>query len=149
MKQDPFTLTVALDKSGIAKGDLYLDDGVTYGHEKGEVVWRGFQAVKSGRKGLKITSIDLMLEKADVAVDGVALSGAYQETNAFAQSVSDVKVERIVVLGLDSKPKKVKVDGVEKDDWVYEPAAGSRGAVLTIKNPSVKIVKSWEVSVEA
>jgi mannosyl-oligosaccharide alpha-1,3-glucosidase len=149
MRKDPFTLTIALDKSGSAKGDLYLDDGETYQHEKGEIVWRGFQATKSGRKGLKISSVDLAQQQPNAAVDNVALANVYQDRNPYAESISEVKVERIVVLGLEAKPKKVKIEGVERNDWVFEAATGSKAAVLTIKNPGVKIVKSWDISVEA
>ncbi|KAG2741021.1 glycoside hydrolase family 31 protein [Suillus brevipes Sb2] len=35
MKHDPFTLHVALDTSGNARGELYLDDGETYGCGRG------------------------------------------------------------------------------------------------------------------
>ena len=34
--QDPFTLTVALDKHNEATGSLYLDDGNSHAHESGK-----------------------------------------------------------------------------------------------------------------
>ena len=58
MKKDPFTLRVALDKAGNARGELYLDDGVTFSHQQGHIVWREFKSEKQG-KGFKISSHDL------------------------------------------------------------------------------------------
>jgi len=44
MKHDPFTLRVALDVNGSAKGELYLDDGEGFGYQRGELVWRALRA---------------------------------------------------------------------------------------------------------
>src|SRR3954453_8534082 len=44
MRHDPFTLRIALDKNGKARGELYLDDGETFAHWDGEIVWREFTA---------------------------------------------------------------------------------------------------------
>ena len=38
----PITLYVALDDSGSAQGELYLDDGVTYNYQRGEYIRRTF-----------------------------------------------------------------------------------------------------------
>jgi hypothetical protein len=40
MKNDPFTLRVALDGQESARGELYLDDG--------DILWREFLAHKTG-----------------------------------------------------------------------------------------------------
>lgn len=50
MKKDPFTLRIALDKSSNARGELYIDDGVSYNHEQGQIVWREFKAAKPARE---------------------------------------------------------------------------------------------------
>ncbi|KAJ7894385.1 hypothetical protein B0H14DRAFT_2559170 [Mycena olivaceomarginata] len=49
MTLDPFTLRVALSKVGSTRGVLYLDDGVTYSHEKGQLGWRMFIAQTAKR----------------------------------------------------------------------------------------------------
>lgn len=36
MRTDPFTLIVALDEKLTAKGELYVDDGVTFAYENGD-----------------------------------------------------------------------------------------------------------------
>lgn len=40
MVRDPFTLVVALDESGKAEGDLYLDDGHSFAFTKGAYLHR-------------------------------------------------------------------------------------------------------------
>ncbi|RKP27115.1 glycosyl hydrolases family 31-domain-containing protein, partial [Syncephalis pseudoplumigaleata] len=42
MKDDPFTLIVALDKNGTAQGELYTDDGVSYDFLDGSYIHRRF-----------------------------------------------------------------------------------------------------------
>lgn len=137
MKRDPFTLRVALGKDGTAKGELYLDDGESYRHREGEVVWREFSAEKKG-KTIRLTSKDLVSRNLAVTVDGVALS-KYNPKNAFAKSVESVRVERVLVLGLKAAPKSAKVQGGQDVDWDF------KDGVLVLKNPSIKVVEEWEV----
>ncbi|KAJ7647840.1 glycoside hydrolase family 31 protein [Roridomyces roridus] len=153
MKLDPFTLRVALSKAGSAKGELYLDDGESYAHEQGQFVWREFTATSGGKKSVKIASRDLGSEKPGSAVDGVALQ-AYNAGNKFAKEVKDVRVEKVVVLGLAAKPTSVKVEGGQELVWEYVAGVGASGkgegvaSVLTIKDPKVLVVKDWAIVVE-
>ncbi|KAJ7800000.1 glycoside hydrolase family 31 protein [Mycena olivaceomarginata] len=152
MKLDPFTLRVALSKAGSARGELYLDDGVTYSHEKGQFVWREFTA-QTAKKTVRITTKDLGAEKKEEAVDGVALA-SYNPTNVYAETIKDVRVEKIVVEGLSGKPASVKVEGGKELVWEYAPgiAAGGKGegvaGVLTIKDPKVLVVKDWTIVIQ-
>ncbi|KAF7428915.1 hypothetical protein PC9H_008151 [Pleurotus ostreatus] len=152
MKRDPFTLRVALDKKGSARGELYIDDGETYSHRNGEFIWRQFFADK-GKKELRISSKDLAALRPSDAVDGVALK-TFNPANEFAKSVSGVRVERIVVLGLGSKPKSVKVEGGQILEWEYTPGAASNdkkdgaAGVLVIKDPATPIANNWEILVQ-
>lgn len=41
MAKDPLTLVVALDRSGGARGDLYMDDGRSYAYQVCEAGGRG------------------------------------------------------------------------------------------------------------
>lgn len=151
MKQDPFTITIALDSSGNASGQLYLDDGESFSHEKGELVWREFQAAVLGKRkkkgSLQIMSIDLAAAKPDQAVDNTSLSETYTSANAFAQSIKDVKVEKIKVLGLLKEPKQVHLHNNTWEPpqlaWEWDNAS----SVLTIKNPSTKIAEDWTITV--
>lgn len=142
MKHDPFTLRVALDTSGNARGELYLDDGETYGYGKGDVVWRGFGAESTKGKGkgkeigtVRISSVDLATRTA---------VGAYDPANEFARSVGDVRVEKLVVLGLGKKPLSVVLDGGRELEWEFV----SEGGVLVVKDPAVRVVDDWAVVVK-
>lgn len=153
MKRDPFTLRVALSKAGNARGELYLDDGVTYDHLKGHFIWREFVAEKSGKKGLRITSVDLGAAKPGEAVDGVELA-TYNPANEFAQSIADVRVEKVIVIGLTTKPTSVKVEGGGELVWEYTPGVASsdkkegQASILSIKDPRVLIQKDWAIVIQ-
>jgi mannosyl-oligosaccharide alpha-1,3-glucosidase len=95
MKLDPFTLRVALDKDGNARGDLYLDDGESYDHQEGNFIWREFVAEKKTRSKLVLESKDLGASRSDDAVYGVSLAGKYDEKNAFVKAMEGVRVEKV------------------------------------------------------
>lgn len=151
MKNDPFTLRVALNTRGAARGELYLDDGETFSHRDGKFIWREFSASKEN-KGLRIRSSDLAAQKPAVAVDGVALS-TYNGANDFAKDIASVRVERIVVFGLGAKPKSVQVGGKELQ-WEYNSGVSSdtkkqgTSSVLVIKDPGVGVSSDWEIVIQ-
>jgi len=157
MKQDPFTLKVALDNDGNARGELYLDDGESYAHERGELIWREFLAVsekgKGKRKTLRIAGRDLVSRHPDAAVDGQSLA-TYKTGNDFAKAISGVKVEKIVVMGVKDKPTEVKTEGGRALVWDYTaatPINGEKGDVasqLVIKNPGVAVTMDWSIIIE-
>jgi alpha 1,3-glucosidase len=155
MKLDPFTLRVALDKKGSAHGELYLDDGETFSHQDGQIVWRKFVAEKPDKKAkaLRISSHDLAKEKPSEAVDGVALK-SFSPFNKFAQSIESVRVERIAILGLSSKPKSVKVEGGQELEFAYDAGVAAGGkkegdaSVLIIKDPGVAVSNDWAIVID-
>lgn len=153
MKNDPFTLRVALSKAGTARGELYLDDGESYSHQQGQFIWREFVAEKEGTKKsktLKISSRDLAAEKPNDAVDGVALK-SFNPSNDYAKSIANVRVEKIVLVGLSSKPSSVKVEGGEELVWEYTPGVSASEkkegtpSLLMIKDPRVLVTKDWAI----
>jgi len=152
MWQDPFTLIVALSKDNTASGQLYLDDGETFGYQSGEYVWRSFDfaPAKAGHGGV--------LRSSDRAAGQSAAEGRtdvtpYDAENVWAKSIGHVKVERIVVLGLKGKPSKVTVKGQEVE-WTWEDGKAASGkkagqsSRLTVKSPGVGVVGAWEVKIE-
>jgi alpha 1,3-glucosidase len=154
MKRDPFTLRVALSKAGTARGELYLDDGVTYDHLQGHFLWREFAAAPTtSKKGLRLTNADLGAAQPGAAVDGAALT-AYDPRNAFARSVAEVRVEKVVVVGLGGKPTSVKVEGGGELVWEYTPGVAAsdkkegQASVLTIKDPKVLIQQDWAIVIQ-
>jgi alpha 1,3-glucosidase len=139
MRYDPFTLRIALDTSGNAHGEVYLDDGETYGYGRGDVVWRGFGAESKKGKGKGIGTV--RISSADLAARTQV--GAYDPKNEFARSVGDVRVEKLVVLGLGKKPLSVVLDGGRELEWEF-----TLGGVLVVKDPAVRVVDDWAVVVK-
>ncbi|BGP24904.1 alpha 1,3-glucosidase, glycoside hydrolase family 31 protein [Rhodotorula toruloides] len=144
--RDPITLIIATDLAGTsASGSLYLDDGDSFDHEKGDYVHRSF-ALAPESKGSK--TLKLQNRAAE----------AYDESNAYAQKISDVPVRRIVVLGLPTKPLCVKVvDGAVGLEFEWKDgvaATGSRrssgkpASVLVVKDANSPIVKDWDLVFE-
>ncbi|KAI0060605.1 alpha-glucosidase [Artomyces pyxidatus] len=151
MKNDPFTLRVALDNKLSARGELYLDDGVTYSHREGQIVWREFTAQKASKgKGVRVGSRDLAKANITTAVEGAALS-IYDEKNAFAKGLDGVRVEKIVVVGLSGKPSSVVVEGGASLQWEFTAGISGEGkkegaaSVLTIKDPGVGVANDWSI----
>ncbi|KDN46968.1 glycoside hydrolase family 31 protein [Tilletiaria anomala UBC 951] len=112
--KDPITLIVALGKPASsaqgkaqsqnerATGVLYLDDGQTYEHERGSFIWRRFSWRTDAAQGTHV------LAATDESVRRGA-SSAPHAANAFAQAIKDVRVERIVVLGLEKEPRSIRL----------------------------------------
>ncbi|KAK2464427.1 hypothetical protein APHAL10511_003575 [Amanita phalloides] len=144
MKYDPFTLRVALDKNGNARGELYLDDGVSYNYQKKQ---------KNGPL-LKISNHDLGSANLSESVQGITVS-RYDPDNAYVKDVADVRVEKIVVVGLNEKPTSVKVE--ETGDvlaWEFVHGVGSTekgkegvASVLTIRDPKVPVARGWTIGI--
>jgi alpha 1,3-glucosidase len=157
MKRDPLTLRVALSKAGTARGELYLDDGESYNHMKGQFVWREFVAEKKSSKStktlLQLSSRDLGAAKPNEAVDSVALQ-TYDPVNDYAKSIEEVRVEKIVVVGLSAKPSSVKIRGGQELVWEYISGVASDGkkegvaSLLVIRDPKVLIIKDWSIEIE-
>jgi alpha 1,3-glucosidase len=147
MKQDPFTLRITLSKSGSARGELYMDDGETYSHQQGQVVWREFRFSRRGRKENWLTSTDLVAS-GKVVADGFDIS-RYSPLNAFAKSVEGVRVEKIIILGLPMKPRRVEVSGVSKIEHTWQDGSSvekeGTASVLTLKNPGVQVTQDWAI----
>jgi len=47
---DPFTLRIMLDKNGQVRGELQLDDGVSYNYQQDEFVWQEFVAQQPSKE---------------------------------------------------------------------------------------------------
>jgi alpha 1,3-glucosidase len=179
---DPFTLVIALDKQSgesdgetgdvRAEGTLYLDDGQTYEYESGEFVWRRFEWLShdSGRKHI-LRSIDeagLKLADAELVVGDEKQLQTYERANRFAQSIQQVRVEKLVVLGLDKEPKSIRINaerlnghsGAQNVEWHWNAgisasatSAGfkigsSTASELIVKDPAVPIISDWSIEFE-
>lgn len=161
MHRDPFTLRVALDGSLTARGEIYLDDGVTYEYKEGHLTWRGLTVDKIAKGAeLRLSNVDLAATTPHAAVEGTALT-EFRPENPFQTGIATVRVERVVVLGLPGKPKRVFVEGGQELEWDYAPgasaaaAAGKKGSaegdgvasVLTIKDPGLGVAADWAIRI--
>ncbi|PWN38233.1 uncharacterized protein FA14DRAFT_24232 [Meira miltonrushii] len=158
--RDPFTLIVSVNKpasSGSdtvrASGRLYLDDGQTYDHEKGDFVWRQFDLHhdQSGKHVLKITDLRPTSSKTELAT--------FTGQSAFAEAIADVRVERLIVLGLEKAPSAIHAIDSKTNErvplqftWQAGVSATSKGlksskksSELIIKDPAVKIIGDWKI----
>jgi alpha 1,3-glucosidase len=142
MKHDPFTLRVALDVDGSAKGELYLDDGEGFGYQRGELVWRALRASTTHHGG-GTKKREIVIRSDDLAAAAPA--------NAFASGLeeADVRVERVVVVGVDVRPASASVvlggERARELEWTYEAGDGERAGVVVVKDPGVGITKDWAV----
>jgi len=126
MVNDPYTLTIALDKNGHAEGELYLDDGDSYNHKVGLYAVRRFTWARNSDG--KSSSLTVIPEG-----DG--------------RLVSAVEIERLIVFGVDTKPKEVtlSVKGVTTHlDANYD----SETRRLVIRDPNVRVLDFWSISVK-
>ena len=134
MHKDPFTLWIALNSSGSAKGSLYVDDGHSFAYQRGSYIHRQFSF-----EGSVLTN---------TAADS---SAAVVSLKAGKLSVPNT-IERIVVVGLTGKPS----------DWkaLYKGAAGQQMNVetgplkripgmsdvaLVIRKPDLPVDQNWSL----
>ena len=157
MHRDPFTLRIALDRSLTARGQIYLDDGVTYAYKEGDLTWRGL-AIEKIPKGaeLRLSNIDLAAATPHSAVEGTAIT-EFRPENPFQSGIASVRVERIIIFGLPGKPKRVAVEGSRELEWVYAPGVtaakkrgdsdGSVASVLMVKDPGLGVATDWAIRI--
>jgi len=127
MSRDPFTLVAALSADGSASGELYVDDGISYDHErKGSFQRRRFELVpEAGAAGWVLRST--------LAAGSADWEG---ERNT---------VERIVVAGVTSAPSAVRVRGGDELEFDHDPAQ----AVLTVRRVGLGALDNWAIEIVA
>ena len=130
MRDDPYTLMVALDKQNHADGALYLDDevSITFPQE--------FAYVNVTMRGGSISAQQL-------AVLGKKKKKKNEPHKKFKQTI-----ERIVVMGFQDKPKSVSITGaVEQVPRNLEFDYDGKKKVLTIRKPDVLAVEDWIIMI--
>lgn len=156
-----------------ATGRLYLDDGDTYAHEAGDYAWRQFDwlsRVAGGGSSHVLQARDVLQQSADPSSpsssSGIAVRGIPPQGGGFLDAIRDtVRVERIVVLGLDKAPTAVyAVDGTATTtrrplpfEWhggvsaagaSKIPGASRRASRLVVKDPAVFVAHDWTIEFE-
>lgn len=167
--RDPFTLIIALNKpSGSssdstlrAQGKLYLDDGDTYAFESGDFIWRKFEwHTTSSSSSHTLTSKDqssIPPSSPYSTSTSQQISSIVKKTSngAFVEAISSVRIEKIVVLGLDKSPKSVKV-GSDSIPFTWTNGVSASGSLigsgtsseLIVKDPKVLVVQDWDIQFE-
>ncbi|KAK4995943.1 glucosidase II [Elasticomyces elasticus] len=139
MKFDPFTLVVVLGNSGDAEGELYLDDGESFEYEAGAYIHRKFA----------YSGTTLTLSSEDLSIEG-------KKTKQYLQTMMDVRVEKIIIIGAPESWKTksevgVSEEGANKSTPVkkaalsWHAASGGKAAWAVVRNPAVAIGKGWKV----
>ena len=158
--RDPFTLVVALNKPTTtssagasnavrATGKLYLDDGDTYGYEAGDYIWKRFEWHTAANNRHSLYAVDEASSSTQVST-----TVRPRKDGSFVKAIADVRVERIVVLGLDKAPKTVKV-GAQSLDFTWSGGVSASGSLLggtasklVVKDPKVLISQDWDIHFE-
>lgn len=125
MATDPYTLVVALDRSGSAVGELYLDDGQSFDYKSGAFVLRQF-----------------------TFADGTLLSSTVSGGDS-AFNGSEAVVERVVVLGLTSKTPVTKASVVLESGSAVDVQVSydATGGSAVIRRPDLPIGRGkWSIT---
>lgn len=76
----------------------------------------------------------------------------YDPQNEFARSIREVRVEKVVVVGLGTKPVSVVLESGRELEWEYTPGVGSekegQPGVLVVKDPAVGVAEDWAIIVK-
>lgn len=134
MKYDPYTLVVALGPTGGAGGVLYLDDGETYSYQDGEYIHKSF-----------------IFNPADKTLRTGTLHPEPVKAAKFVKSMRDVRVERVIVVGVGEEWKGKKTVSVKqgsktwKTEVVVHEGVEGRAAYAVVRDPKVRIAKDWSI----
>merc|ERR1711990_202551 len=122
MINDPYTLVVALDSKQEASGLLYMDDERTFNYKKG--LYR--------RRLLAFTGSTL----SSTASKESGMSKDFQPNN---------KVERVVVVGIATKPTSVVATDAQgkSTDLTFKYDMSSK--TLTIRKPDLLMAQDWAI----
>jgi alpha 1,3-glucosidase len=139
MKNDPYTLYVAMSNSDAAKGKLYIDDESSFDYQEGKggggaFIMREFSMQKNDLKNTATKSSSL------VAVGG-------SDDNAY---IADNEVERIVFIGLSAKPKSIiKIINGGSDEQQQQLSFLFDESTMSaiVRKPNLKVSENWTVRI--
>jgi alpha 1,3-glucosidase len=127
MKNDPYTLYVALDSHGMATGGLHMDDEESFGYRtRSEFATATFSADLEGAKTLSNT---------------VTIGSGWE--NKVDDMLKDRMIERIVIMGVSASPAKVTVQG-----RVVEYSFSEQSNLLVLRKPQVSALSNWNIMFE-
>ncbi|KAI4142484.1 MAG: hypothetical protein L6R39_004919 [Caloplaca ligustica] len=142
MKWDPYTLIVALDNNNEAEGELYVDDGESFDFQKGAYIHRRFRISPTGPPD----PVSFRLTSESIS------SHDTKEAKAFAKTMKDVRVEKIVLLGApkgwQGKTEVTVRENGGKDRKVallWKQGVGKQASWAVVRDPGVGVGKGWVV----
>lgn len=122
MKRDPYTLYAALDSSGKAHGDLYIDDGHSYDN------------IEKNNYGLSTVTMDW---NASVIKNTVSIGLGWDND----EMKNNHMVERIIIMGVEKRPRSLSIDSRDLD-YIYDFSK----KVLIVRKPNVSILVDWVIN---
>lgn len=117
-KYDPYTLVIAVDKSGQASGELYVDDGVSYNYQNGEYLVRKFDFNKNVLKS----------------------QGIYSK-----KSFGKTRVEKVILVGSGLKSTTATVTQ-GSNTWTVDVL--EQGESLVVRDPRVVIGSDFSIKLD-
>lgn len=127
MLNDPYTLQIALDQSGNASGELYVDDGHSFNYKNGEYSIRKFY-------------LESRLSEATIGME--IIENGFKLENG---------IEKIIIFGFEQKPKSISFEIQDSSSDIKTKAILNyefENNVLTIKKPFVFLNSSWKILIQ-
>ena len=149
MKFDPYTLVVALDNQGRAEGELYIDDGESFEYQKGAFIHRRFRFLSSPSSS---STASANRENNLSLVSDDLNTAPTKQTTAFAKTMKDVRVERIVIIGVPKEWEGIKevkvIEEGEKErraGFMWTSAEKGKAAWAVVRDPGVRVGRGWRI----
>lgn len=127
MIKDPYTLYVALNDGKVASGSLYMDDEISFDHEK--------------KEEYVIASFTADFSKSYGIIDNQVKAGAGWQGHLDSMT-TERRIERIIVMGVSGSPSSVDIGG-ETLGFSFDTNAN----ILVIRKPDVSTVNSWQIKI--
>lgn len=134
MRWDPYTLVIALPKSGGANGTLYVDDGETFDYQSGAYIHRFFE---------------FSPESSTLSSKNIGTKGKL--TDKYVKTLKKVGVEKMIIIGAPASwSGKTAVKATEAGKTLevpieYHPAVAGKAAWASVNNPKVAIAADWTI----
>lgn len=118
------------NSKGTAEGELYIDDGESYDYTSGAYIHRKFSL--SGKS----------LVSTDLGTKG-------KSTSSYLKSMQDIRIERIVIVGVPKKftGSQVTVSQGGKE-WTTTVSSSDKGDAtrrIIVRDPKVRVGEDWEI----
>ncbi|KTW29775.1 hypothetical protein T552_04095 [Pneumocystis carinii B80] len=133
MMNDPFTVIVALNNKGNAKGSLYLDDGVSFDNYDGFYIYKEFIFSSDN---LTFVSYNLNNSK---------------NSQEYSKKIKNIRIEKLIILKSDSIIKEItKGKAIQgKDTWEVEVTVtlsnDEKTQIISIRDPKLSITENWQL----